>query len=187
MTQSEQLAQAALQAPINNLVILVALFALIILLSVIYVAWKFAPVIFKQVQQQIETNAKLTEIVGQNSEQAKLNQETLAKNNDELVKQTASIDKLVTTTSLQGIDFKAYQTLVSGNMSNHTQEIVQLRASIDALPEQVKQIVQDTIICSTVETIITSFRDEIITIIQNAQIKTATSTHPTANNSEVTS
>lgn len=92
MAQSEQIAQAALQAPINNLVIIVALIALFIVLLVGVTIWKVSPAIINLFKQLADNNSKLTDLSGQNSEQLRLVKETVQKNTDEMSRQTSAIE-----------------------------------------------------------------------------------------------
>ena len=70
--QAEQIAQAALQAPINNLIVVGILIALIIVLGGDFLIWKFMPVILKQIQQLIDNNIQLAKIADQNAAAAQL-------------------------------------------------------------------------------------------------------------------
>lgn len=171
MTQSEQLAQAALQAPINNLVILLALIALVIVLLVGFAIWKVAPAVINLFKQQADTNSKLTQLVGQHSNQLTLAIDSVDKNTTEMVKQTSAIDAQTVEIKGQSLDLRNYQTLVSDNLSAHTEQIavntaniVELKASIDALPEQIRLVIEDKLACAGIEALINKLRDEIFNI-----------------------
>src|SRR5258708_7449104 len=121
--QAEKLFSDSLRAPVNNLVVVVAIVALVIVVGAGFLIWKFAPLIIRQIQQQIDTNAKLTNIVDKLSLQAVASQRAAEDNNAELVKQTTVLNELKNVSQVQSIDFKAYQILVSDNMANHTQQV----------------------------------------------------------------
>ena len=181
--QAAQVAQAALQAPINNLVVLLALIALLIMALGGFLVWKFAPALIGLYKQQAATNEKLTQIVGQNSDQAKLAMASVDKNTNEMVKQTAAIEAQTTIIEGQGRRLNAYQTLVSDNLSAHTDQIAQntaniaaLKESIDALSEQIKNMLEDKAACADVEERITKLRDEIVALVTQQQARKTTET-----------
>lgn len=181
--QAAQVAQAALQAPINNLVVLLALIALLIMALGGFLVWKFAPALIGLYKQQASTNEKLTQIVGQNSEQAKLAMASVDKNTSEMVKQTAAIEAQTAIIEGQGRSLNAYQTLVSDNLSAHTDQIAQntaniaaLKESIDALSEQIKNMLEDKAACADVEERITKLRDEIVALVTQQQARKTTET-----------
>lgn len=76
----EKIAEAALQAPINNLIVFGIIMALLIVFGVGFLIWKFAPIILAQIQQLIENNTKLTKIAEQNSSQAAQNSQAIGAN-----------------------------------------------------------------------------------------------------------
>lgn len=183
--QAAQLAQAALQAPINNLVVLIALLALLIMALGGFLVWKFAPALINLYKQQAETNSKLTQIVGQNSEQAKLAMSSVDKNTDEMVKQTAAIERQTNVIQAQGKDLNVYQTLVSDTLSAHTDQIAAntasvketkdsidaIKASIEELSKQIRDFLEGEAACAGAEEAIKKLRDEILTIVQQQEVK----------------
>lgn len=184
-TQAEQIAQAALQAPVNNLVVLVALISLGIVLLVGFTVWKVAPAVINLYKTQAETNAKLTTIVGQNSEQAKLAIQSVDKNTDEMVKQTSAIKEQTSIIQLQGKDLNTYQVLVSDTLSAHTEKIAEntasvqaIKESIDTLSNQIKALLEDKIACADAEDRIKKLYEEILLLVKQQQAKHATGTNP---------
>ena len=184
MAQSEQIAQAALQAPINNLVIIVALIALFIVLLVGVTIWKVSPAIINLFKQLADNNSKLTDLSGQNSEQLRLVKETVQKNTDEMSRQTSAIEIQTVEIKTQSLDFRSYQTLVSHNLAAHTEQInanttniIDLKTSIDSLSEQIRTLIEDKIICASIVEAISKVREDVIIAIQ--QQKIATGNHAT--------
>lgn len=184
MAQSEQIAQAALQAPINNLVIIVALIALFIVLLVGVTIWKVSPAIINLFKQLADNNSKLTDLSGQNSEQLRLVKETVQKNTDEMSRQTSAIEIQTVEIKTQSLDFRSYQTLVSDNLAAHTAQInanttniIDLKTSIDSLSEQIRTLIEDKIICASIVEAISKVREDVIIAIQ--QQKIATGNHAT--------
>lgn len=192
MTQPEQIAQAALQAPINTLVILVAVIAMLIVVGVGVLIYKFAPIILKQIQQQIEnnkqqveTNSKLATIVEQNATQAKLAMQSVDNNTTEMAKQTAAIERQTAIVQLQGKDLSSYQVLVSDTLSAHTTQIAEntasvqaIKESIDTLSNQIRTLLEDKIACADAEDRIKKLYEEILILIKQQQAKHATGTNP---------
>lgn len=184
MAQSEQIAQAALQAPINNLVIIVALIALFIVLLVGVTIWKVSPAIINLFKQLADNNSKLTDLSGQNSEQLRLVKETVQKNTDEMSRQTSAIEIQTVEIKTQSLNFRSYQTLVSDNLAAHTAQInanttniIDLKTSIDSLSEQIRTLIEDKIICASIVEAISKVREDVIIAIQ--QQKIATGNHAT--------
>lgn len=103
---TDKIVEAALQAPINNLIVFGILIALIIVVGVGVLIWKFAPIILNQIQQLIENNTKLTKIAEQNSSQAVANSEAINKN-------TMAINTLVGKTDEQTHMFSGVRSDVS--------------------------------------------------------------------------
>lgn len=189
--QAAQIAQAALQTPINNLVVLLALIALLIMALGGVLVWKFAPTLINLYKQQAETNSKLTQIVGQNSEQARLAMSSVDKNTAEMVKQTAAIEVQTTIIQAQGKDLSVYQTLVSDTLSAHTEQIAantasveqakdsiaQIKESIDDLSKQIREFLEDKAACDGAEELIKKLKEEILEIVRQQQTKRATQTN----------
>jgi len=170
--QAAQVAQAAFQAPLNNLVAIVAILCICLVGSVIYIAFKFAPIILKQIQQQIDTNQRLTDIADQNTKQVTLNQQSVEKQTVEMSKQTVAIDAQTTEIKAQSLDFRNYQTLVSDNLSTHTTQIeantasiTSLRQAIDDLPKQVIAAVTDKLACEGILKEIQALRYEVSQVL----------------------
>ena len=179
--EAEQLVEAALQAPLNNLVIVVALMALVIILGVGFLIWRFLPVIIKQIQQQLDTNQHLSTIVGQNVEQIKLTTQALTSNTTEVQKVIVSIDRQTDVIQSQDRDLRNYQTLVSDNLSAHTEQIAANTRSIETMREQIEvkftelssqieTISEDKAVCAGHEALLRKLRDEVIDTIKQQQI-----------------
>ena len=179
--EAEQLVEAALQAPLNNLVIVVALVSLVIILGVGFLIWRFLPMIIKQIQQQLDTNQHLTTIVGQNVEQIKLTTQALTSNTTEVQKVIVSIDRQTDVIKIQGRDLRNYQTLVSDNLSAHTEQIAANTRSIETIREQIEvnfkdlstqinTIIEDKNVCAGHEALIQQLRAEVIGTIKQQQI-----------------
>lgn len=196
--QAAQVATAALQAPINTLIVVVAIIALIIVLGGGFIIIRFAPMIISIIKQLADTNkqnaenaVKLTTLVGQNADAAKVANEAVQQNTAEMVKQTNAIEAQTNVISGQTLDLRNYQTLVSDNLSAHTDQIAAntanieaLKISIESLSEQIKGYLEANTNLAGVEQIIKDFRDEIIGIIQTEQAKRATGTNPVTNGSQ---
>ena len=179
--EAEQLAEAALQAPLNNLVIVVVLVALLIIVGIGFLVWRFLPVIITQIQQQLDTNQHLTTIVGQNVEQIRLTTEALTVNTREVQKQTESIDRQTNVIESQDRDLRNYQTLVSDNLSAHTEQIAVNTRSIEVMRQQIEvkfadlstqinSIIEDKKVCAGHEALIQQLRDDVINTIKQQQI-----------------
>lgn len=186
--QAAQIAQAALQAPINNLVVLLAIIALLIMALGAFLIWKFATPLLKLYQQQAATNEKLTQIVGQNSEQAKVATQSVENNTAEMKKQTeaintsiAAIDNQTQVIQVQNLNHNNYQTLVSDTMSAVKERVDGLETSVNsntesiaALTEQIKALVDkldDKAACADAEERMRQFRDEIVALVTQQQSK----------------
>jgi chromosome segregation ATPase len=195
MDQATQVTQAALQAPINNLVVLVALFSLVILLLAGFIAWKVAPALINLYKAQSEVNRqnaetakKLTEIVAQNADAARLAMSSVDNNTSEMSRQTTAIEKQTGIIESQMLDQRNYQTLVSDTMdgvknqvAENTAGIAELKASIETLSHQITEIVSDKVACAGMVATVTNLKNEIMAILQKEQIRKATGTHPTFN------
>jgi len=179
--EAEQLVEAALQAPLNNLVIVVALVSLVIILGIGFLVWRFLPMIIKQIQHQLDTNEHLTTIVGQNVEQIKLTTQAVTSNTDEARKITVSIDRQTTVIQRQGRDLRNYQTLVSDNLSAHTEQIAANTRSIETMREQIETkftelssqietISDDKTVCAGHEALLRQLRDDVIDTIKQQQV-----------------
>lgn len=195
MDQASQVTQAALQAPINNLVILVALFSLVLLLLAGFVAWKVAPALINLYKAQAEVNRqnaetakKLTEIVGQNAEQAKLAMSSVDNNTSEMSRQTTAIEKQTSIIESQMLDQRNYQTLVSDTMdgfknqvAENTAGIAELKASIETLSHQITEIVSDKVACAGMVATVTNLKNEILETLKKEYERKATGTHAAVN------
>lgn len=183
---------AAAQIPINNGLIIIVLLTLGIFALGGVTIWRFAPILISLYKQQAETNSKLTQIVGQNSKQAELAMASVDSNTGEMVKQTAAINNQTSVIEGQGHDLRAYQTLVSDNLSAHTEQITtntaniaELKTSVNsntesiaALTEQIKALVDkldDKAACAEAEERMRQFRDEIVELVTKQHDKRATS------------
>jgi len=194
-TQAEQLAQSALQAPLNTLVVFVALFAFVIVFGVGFLVWKFVPVILRQIQQQLETNRKLTDIVEQNSEQSKLAMQSVRDNTSEMTRQTTAIEQQTIEIKTQSADLRNYQVLVSDNLSAHTDQLTEntetlkantksiiantetiqtIKDSIELLSNQIQSLLEDKDACKGATDIINNLRADVLAFITEQQTKRIT-------------
>lgn len=181
--QTEKFLTDALQAPINNMVVMVAVLTLLIMLLGIVLMWKITPFLAKFLNGIMETTQKLTTLVQQNSEQSKNLLEGLTKNTAEMSKQTAVIESL-------GRDTRSYQTLVSDNLSTHTEQIAAntakldtlqesqaaLRKSIDDLTAQITKMLTDDKDCISFTQELKAIEDRIVTRLQQPAQAVATHT-----------
>lgn len=172
---------------ITQIIFLALLFipSLIVLGGVIYASVVVMPALLKQGQQLIDNNTNLTKVT-ENTEKS------LASITPELVKQTNSIDKVVVEIRSQSLDFRSYQTLVSDGLSNHTTQVeantIKLEANtamlqkfettINALPEQIRLMIDDKLACAGVEQAIRALRSEVIQLMTQQQLAKSTGTHP---------
>jgi len=204
---AEKIVQLA-QEPVNNLVVVMAIISIIaVIVAVVgigFLVWKFAPVIFKQIQQQIENNKQQTQI---NEQQAAIlerltshsekSEQTAEDNKLELVKQTSALNKIIDITQVQNIDFKAYQTLVSDNMANHSSQVAAntekigilnekfdtISANIELLSNQIRAILEDKVACASIEETLRTLKDEFTRFVAE-QSKRGTGTFPIVPNGE---
>jgi len=157
-------------------VIILFIPSLITIGVLIVVAWKFLPVMVKQVQQLIDNNAQLTKIAKQNADQFSTTEKTLAGITPELERQTKAIEAGNSLILTQGIDFRSYQTLVSDNMSNHSAQIEALKTAFDALPQRVLAAIDDSPKCQSILKEIQALRYEVGQVLNQQQAKRATGT-----------
>lgn len=169
--------------PINNLIAFSVILSLVIVLVVIIAAWKGAPALFRLFKLQAENNqqnaattAKLTEIAEQNAHQTHLTLQSVEKNTTEMIRQTGAIEKQTGIIAIQGRDLRSYQTLVSDNLNAHTEQIsantaniALLKAAIDALPAQIRVVIEDQIICARFDESINKIREDVNRFIQHQQ------------------
>ena len=180
---TEKFITDTLQAPINNMVIAIAGLALLIVLLVIILLWKATPFLAKFLNSMMENIQKLTALEEQNSKQSKDILEGLNKNTTEMSKQTAVIEGL-------GRDTRSYQTLVSDNLSTHTEQIAAntakidtlqesqaaLRKSIDDLTAQITKMLTDDRDCISFTNELKAIEDRIVTRLQQPVNAVATHT-----------
>lgn len=178
---TEKFITDTLQAPINNMVIAIAGLALLIVILVIVLMWKAAPFLVKFLNGMMENIQKLTTLEQQNSEQSKNILEGLNKNTAEMSKQTTVIESL-------GRDTRSYQTLVSDNLSTHTEQIAAntakldtlqesqaaLRKSIDDLTAQITKMLTDDRDCISFTQELKAIEDRIVTRLQQPTQAVAT-------------
>jgi len=185
--QALELAQQTLDAPINNLIVSVAIFALAILGLTIFVLWKSSGFLAKFFNVMTENIQKLTTLEQQNSEQSKNILEGLNKNTTEMSKQTGVIEVL-------SHDTRSYQTLVSDNLAAHTQQIeantakldklqesqvaqnAALRKSIDDLTTQITRMLTDDRDCLSFTNELKALEDRLLTRLQQPTPAVATHT-----------
>lgn len=170
-----------LDAPINTLVVIGIILSLVIVIGVIVLIWKFAPMIFKQIQQQIENNKQQSVILERLTVQAERSTQEASSNNQELVKQTAILNDLKTITATQNLDQKNYQTLVSDNLSEHGEKIAEntenikqlfkrfdtLETSVSELPEKWSRNLTEsrTMAIESIKTMIDGLRQEVVIMV----------------------
>jgi len=156
-------------------IVIIAIPSIVTIAVMVGVAWRFLPVMVKQMQQLVDNNAQLTKIAKQNADQNSDTQQVLAGIQPELVKQTKAIEAGNTLISTQGIDFRSYQTLISDGMSNHTTQIEAntakleayaasislLQTTLAALPAQIVQAIQDEFTCETILNEFKNLRTEV--------------------------
>lgn len=164
--QATEFAKEALQAPINNLIAFGIILSLVIVLGVGFLAWKFVPVLLRQIQQQLETNAKLTKILEQNSNQAILAAQSVEKNTAETAKQTAVID--AHTTQLEANT----ATVAALKVSTET-----LTASTEDLKKQVQTLIDDKAACAGIEETINQVKQEILQAMREQAAKKTSEQH----------
>lgn len=188
--QSTQVAQLAFLA-----VIIVPCF--VVIAVGIFVSVRVLPVMLRQAQQLIDNNSKLTKIAEQNANQFKSNEITLAGIIPELKKQTEVIQSGNNEIRNQSLDFRNYQTLVSDNMSAHAQQLDvnnakldantevlrRFEATINALPEVLRALIEDKIKCAGIEQSIQALRYEVQQVIAQ-QAKRSTGTIPVIGSSK---
>lgn len=174
--------------PINNLIAFGIIVSLVIVLVGLFLVWKGAPFIWKLFKQQADTNQqnadtnkKLTEIVGKMDVQVVATQKAVERNTAEMSRQTSAIEHQTGVIALQGQHQRNYQTLVSDTMSAQSERIeanstaiAELKTTIEALPEQLRQVIQDTAACKGVEELISSLRDEVTKLINQQEKKRST-------------
>lgn len=179
--QTEKFITETLQTPINNMVVAIAGLALLIVILVIVLLWKATPFLVKFLNGMMENIQKLTTLEQQNSEQAKNILDGLNKNTVAMDKQTTVIESL-------GRDTRSYQTLVSDNLSTHTEQIAAntakidtlqesqaaLRKSIDDLTAQITKMLTDDKDCISVTEELKAFEERIITRLQQPTPAVAT-------------
>lgn len=169
-------------------VVIIIIPALITVGLLVVVAWRFIPMMVKQMQQLIDNNAQLTKIAKQNADQFQTTQTTLASITPELVKQTKAIEAGNSLILTQGIDFRSYQTLVSDNLSHHTSQIdantekvnmaiasmSQLEITLANLPAQIVLAIQGELDCEKVLNEFRNLRTEVTRVMFQQQRSTGT-------------
>lgn len=191
--QAIELAKEAVNAPINNLIAVVAIGALGILALAIFVFWKSSGFLARFFSVMTENIQKLTTLEQQNSEQSKRMLEGLAHNTTEMTKQTTVIEGL-------SRDTRSYQTLVSDTLSgvgdevkNSTKRTIanteaiarlaesvetnnsEIRKSIDELTEQIKRLSEKDE-CTDLVIKWAQLKDELIAAMQQPTPAVATHT-----------
>lgn len=160
--------------------------SLIALGGVIYVSTQLVPVFKRQSQQLIDNNTELTKLTRQNTDVAKQNADGLNSIKTELVKQTGAIENQTTQITTQGIDFRAYQTLVSDELDNYrnqietnTSAIKDLYNLMEQMPQKIILGIQDKLTCNTVLAEFQVLRGEITRAMFQQQTR-STGTFPVA-------
>lgn len=189
--QIAQIAQSALQAPLNTLVAIAMILSLVIIVFSVLVIWKFGPIAFRQMQQLIDNNTKQTEISQQNANQIQTFGSALSNITPELVKQTTAIESQTSEIKIQRLDIRNYTTLMNDTVKNHSAQIeantarlenysmtlARFEATINALPDQIRAMINDQIKCTDIENAIRALRMEVIQIASQ-QNKRITATLP---------
>lgn len=169
-------------------VIILFIPSLITIAVLIVAAWKFLPVMVRQVQQLIDNNAQLAKIAKQNADQIATTEKTLANITPELVKQTQAIEAGNALILTQGIDFRSYQTLVSDSMSHTTTQVelntleiktqnlklIALEVALVALPSQIVEAIQDKFTCEAILGEFQTLRNEVTRAMFQQQRATGT-------------
>lgn len=174
---AEQIIAAASVAPVNNLVILVAIIAMATVVFGILVSWKVFPPLAQKLyelySQLVENNAKLTSIIEHNSTQVAQLGMGLSANNTGMMELGIKIDnQTIHLTSAIGQQNKAYndyQVLVSDNLSAHDATLINslasidtLRLSIDGLKIQLEANLKDHEACSGNEKLMSELLLEVV-------------------------
>lgn len=170
-----------LDAPINTLIVIGILLSLVIVIGIGVLIWKFAPMLFKQVQQQIENGKQQAVILERLTVQAESATKEAGQNNQELVKQTLLLSDLKTITATQNLDQKNYQTLVSDNLADHGEKIAEntehikelfkrfdtLENSVNELPEKWSRNLSEsrTLAIESIKTMIDGLRQEVVIMV----------------------
>jgi predicted PurR-regulated permease PerM len=136
--QTEQLIQAALQAPLNNLIVFGILIALLIVLGGGFIVWRFMPIILKQIQQLIDNNTQLTKLAERNADAAEKAQQTADTDAGELVKQTGLLTSTVTLLS----DFKNFQKLNNDQVADIGTKVETLSKSVEQNTESIAESIE---------------------------------------------
>jgi hypothetical protein len=136
---TEQIIQAALQAPINNLVVFGIIVALLIVLGSGFLVWKFMPIILNQIQQLINNNTKLTELAEKTAAQAEKAQQSADKNAVEMVK----TNSLLTDQNVLLTDFKNFQKLNNDQTADVGKKVETLTTTVDKIPESITSLKAD--------------------------------------------
>lgn len=142
----------------------------------IVVAYKFLPVMIRQVQQLIDNNTQLTKIADQNAKQVSVQQLAVEQQTIEMKKQTVAIDAQTTEIRTQTLDFRNYQTLVSDSIDNHTTQIEVLQTTMANLPQQVIDAIEDRLKCAGILQEIQALRYEVSQVLSQQKAKRATGT-----------
>lgn len=204
IAQAAQIAQSALEAPLNTLVAIIAILSVavsvVVVGSVLFSVYKFGTPLLEQYQQQLDTNKRLADIAAENTKQMATRQNEAEKQTNELAKQTISIEAQTTEIKSQSLDFRNYQTLVSDNMSSHsaqieantaetkanTANIISLQRAMDAWPDQLIKAVRDELACASLIKEFQALRYEVSQVLNQQQAKRITGTIPSVPSSSPT-
>lgn len=149
-------------------VVVIAIPSVITIGVLVYIAWRFIPIMIRQMQHLIDNNSKLTEIAKQNADQIKATEDVLASIKPELVRQTNAIEAQTIEIKTQSIDFRSYQTLISDGLSNHsaqiesnTARVSSLELAMAALPAQILEAIRDELACTKILAEFQALRNEV--------------------------
>lgn len=170
---SEALIQRTLETPINTLIVIAVIIALLILGGTGFLIYRFLPQIFKQIQQQIDTNSKLTQLVEANKTQTEMAFGSIKSNTEAQKEQTRAILEQTSAIKTQDLDFRHYQTLVSDSLANQSTQIAsvvsqlaELSVVVEDVVTSIRRLVEKPSDCATAEEIATALRTEILSISQ---------------------
>lgn len=186
-TQAQQLNQFVSQ-PINNLLVFQAIISLGIVVGVIILVWKFAPMLYNLYKQQAETNAKLTKIVEDGEKRAEQRTTALASLGEKTDHQTDVLENQTEELKKMGKTFSDHQITTHDTVANLSDKVDGLEKtvntnteSITALTEQIKSLVsrlEDKAACADAEERMRKLRDEMLEIATREQARRATDSHP---------
>jgi len=180
--QAAQIAQSALQAPINNLVVVLAIAVMLFVIGVLYFTWRLfkyisnndSPLVkvLREIRDafngmKTSTVEKTTQVITATNET-----NTILKDQTEELKKmgkTFGDHQITTHDTVANLADKVddLETVVTSN----SESINELRKSIDELTAQIKNMLEDKAACADVEERIAKLRDEIVALVTKQQSK----------------